>query len=158
MEIPRHWRLKKERYGLVGGICSHCDNKMFPQRDVCLNCGDQVNEPFTFKGKGEVYSHTTVYEAPAGHEDNAPYVVALVKLDEGPMITAQLTDLTTHEEIQIVEGEEEKTRVFDVEIGDEVEMVTRKIKNDGNERGLIIYSYKFRSIFTSSMEVSKSSK
>ena len=39
MEIPRHWRLKKQRYGLVGEICPHCDHKIFPPRDVCPNCG-----------------------------------------------------------------------------------------------------------------------
>lgn len=40
MEIPRHWRLKKQRYGLVGEVCPHCDHKIFPPRDVCPNCGD----------------------------------------------------------------------------------------------------------------------
>ena len=39
MEIPRHWRLKKQRYGLVGEICPHCDHKIFPPSDVCPNCG-----------------------------------------------------------------------------------------------------------------------
>ena len=24
MEIPRHWRLKKQRYALVGEVCPHC--------------------------------------------------------------------------------------------------------------------------------------
>jgi uncharacterized OB-fold protein len=31
-----------------------------------------------------------------------------------------------------------------VEIGMPVEMVTRKMRNDGDERGLIVYGYKFR--------------
>jgi uncharacterized OB-fold protein len=31
-----------------------------------------------------------------------------------------------------------------VEIGMPVEMVTRKLRNDGDERGLIVYGYKFR--------------
>lgn len=41
MEIPRHWRLKKQRYGLVGSVCPHCDYKMFPPREVCPNCSDE---------------------------------------------------------------------------------------------------------------------
>jgi len=41
MEIPRHWRLKKQRYGLVGEVCPHCDHKIFPPRDVCPYCGDE---------------------------------------------------------------------------------------------------------------------
>ncbi|MBK8824866.1 MAG: Zn-ribbon domain-containing OB-fold protein [Anaerolineales bacterium] len=128
MEIPRHWRLKKQRYGLVGEVCPHCEYKIFPPRDVCPNCGDEAKEQFAFSGKGEVYSFTTVYEAPAGFDANAPYTVAIVKLEEGPMLTAQLTDL----------GEQP------IEIGMPVEMVTRKMRNDGDERGLIVYGYKFR--------------
>ncbi len=40
-EIPRHWRLKKQRYGLVGEVCPHCDYKIFPPREgaPCPNCG-----------------------------------------------------------------------------------------------------------------------
>ena len=57
-----------------------------------------------------------------------PYTVALVKLDEGPMVTAQLTDVDASE----------------VQIGMPVEMVTRKLRDDGDERGMIVYGYKFR--------------
>ena len=83
---------------------------------------------YPFNGKGEVYSYTTIYEAPSGYDANAPYTVAIVKLEEGPMITAQLTDVDN----------------ADVQIGMPVEMVTRKMRNDGDERGLIVYGYKFR--------------
>ena len=68
--------------------------------------------------------------APAGFERNLPYTVALVKLAEGPTVTAQLTDLN------------EKP----VKIGMPVEMVTRRIKEDGDERGMLIYGYKFRPV------------
>lgn len=128
MEIPRHWRLKQQRYGLVGEVCPHCENKIFPPRDVCPECGGEAKTLFTFSGKGEVYSYTTVYEAPSGFDNNAPYTVALVKLDEGPMVTAQLTDVDQEA----------------VQIGMPVEMVTRKMRDDGDERGMIVYGYKFR--------------
>ncbi|MFZ3070702.1 MAG: OB-fold domain-containing protein, partial [Anaerolineaceae bacterium] len=63
-------------------------------------------------------------------EEQAPYTIAMVKLAEGPVVTAQLTDL----------GDES------VRIGMPVEMVTRKIRNDGDERGIIVYGYKFRPV------------
>jgi hypothetical protein len=44
------------------------------------------------------------------------------------MVTAQLTDL----------GEQ------GVEIGTPVEMVTRRLRTDGDERGMLVYGYKFR--------------
>jgi uncharacterized protein len=78
-------------------------------------------------GHGEVFSFSTMYNAPQGYEDQKPYTIALVKLDEGPMVTAQLTDVN-HDAVSI---------------GMRVEMVTRKLREDGDE-GQIIYGYKFR--------------
>ena len=127
MEISRHWRLKSQRYALVGEVCPHCQVKIFPPRDICPDCGQEARETFKFSGRGEVYSFTTVCEAPAGFEENAPYTVALIKLEEGPMVTAQLTDL----------GESQSA------IGMPVEMVTRKLRSDG-DRGMLVYGYKFR--------------
>ena len=56
-----------------------------------------------------------------------PYLVALVKLAEGPLVTAQLTDIDA----------------ADARIGLAVEVVTRRIR-DGGPDGLILYGYKFR--------------
>ena len=130
MEIAPHWRLKKQRYSLVGEICPHCGEKLFPPRDICPECGQEAKNLYNFSGKGEVYSYTTVYDPPAGYEEYAPYTVALVKLEEGPLVTAQLTDV----------GQ------TPVEIGTPVEMVTRKLRQDGDERGLLVYGYKFRPV------------
>jgi scaffold protein (connect acetoacetyl-CoA thiolase and HMG-CoA synthase) len=85
-------------------------------------------ERFTFAGTGEIYSFTTLQETPENFDEHAPYMLALVKLDEGPIITAQLTD---------IDGP--------VAIGDRVEMVTRKLTTEG-ARGVIVYGYKFRKI------------
>jgi uncharacterized OB-fold protein len=128
MEISRHWRLRKQRYSLVGEVCPHCEAKLFPPRDVCPECGGEAKTLFNFSGRGEIYSYTTIYEPPAGYEENAPYTVALVKLEEGPIVTAQLTDVDNGQ----------------VQIGQPVEMVTRKLRQDGDERGMIVYGYKFR--------------
>ena len=37
MEIPRHWRLKAQRYRLEGLICPDCGQPIFPPRPVCAN-------------------------------------------------------------------------------------------------------------------------
>ena len=54
MENPRYWRLKKQRYGLVGEVCPHCESKIFPPRDVCPECGGEAKTEFAFSGKGKV--------------------------------------------------------------------------------------------------------
>lgn len=136
MEIARHWRLKGQRYALVGEVCHHCENKIFPPKDICPSCGGEAKELYKFSGKGEIYSSTIIYQAPTGYEESAPYEVALVKLEEGPMVTAQITD--RHDPTK------------ETPIGTPVEMVTRRLRNDGDERGMIIYGYKFRPVATSS--------
>lgn len=128
MENPRHWRLKKQRYALVGEECPHCHVKLFPPRDVCPHCGGEAKEEFAFSGKGEVFSYTVMHDAPTGYQEATPFTVALVKLAEGPVVTAQLTDL----------GDQP------VRIGMPVEMVTRKIRTDDGDQGMILYGYKFR--------------
>lgn len=90
-----------------------------------LNEQGQV-EIVPLSGKGTVYSFTTVTAPPEEFEPYAPYLLALIKLDEGPVVTAQLTD---------VDGL--------VEIGMRVEMVIRKLRTDGS-RGIIVYGPKYR--------------
>jgi len=127
MQVPRHWRIQKQRYSLVGEVCESCGNKIFPPRDICPECEAPAKMPYQFSGRGEVYSFSSVYHPPEGFDEFAPYTVALVKLEEGPMVAAQLTDV-----------EREK-----VEIGMPVEMVTRRLREDGS-KGMIVYGYKFR--------------
>jgi uncharacterized OB-fold protein len=127
MQVPRYWRLNQQRYGLVGEVCESCGAKLFPPRDVCPVCQQPASTPFTFSGRGEVYSYSVVRQAPEGYEQFVPYTVALVRLEEGPLVAAQLTDVDREE----------------VKIGMEVEMVTRKLQEE-DEGGLIVYGYKFR--------------
>jgi uncharacterized OB-fold protein len=94
---------------------------------VCPACHQPADKPFAFSGEGTVYSFSTVYEAPKGYERFAPYTIALVRLKEGPLVTAQLTDIDP----------------ADVRIGLPVEMVTRVLREEG-EDGMVIYGYKFR--------------
>jgi uncharacterized OB-fold protein len=127
MTIPGNWRTRHQRYSLKAEVCEICHNTIFPPRDVCPHCAEQKQSWTNLSGRGEVYSYTTLHSAPSGFEEYTPYMVALVKLAEGPMVTAQLTDVDAEE-------------VF---IGMPVEMVTRKLSQEGDE-GQILYGYKFR--------------
>jgi uncharacterized OB-fold protein len=127
MEVARHWRTKSQRYALVGEVCETCGKKIFPPRDICPDCEAPAKTPYTFSGLGEVFSYSTVYQAPEGYEEYVPYTVALVKLEEGPLVTGQLADVEPAE----------------ISIGMAVEMITRRLRQEG-ERGLVTYGYKFR--------------
>jgi uncharacterized OB-fold protein len=83
-------------------------------------------EMFKLSGKGEVYSFTLVHEAPAAFELQKPYIVVMIKMDEGVMMTAQLSDCEYAE----------------VKIGMRVKATLRKIGEEG-AGGVIHYGYKF---------------
>lgn len=127
--VVNDWRLRGQRYRLEGERCGHCGETIFPPRDICPECHKPAKTPETFSGRGEVYTYSTVYVAPEGFETYTPYTVALVRLEEGPMVTAQLTDIAPAE----------------VSIGMPVEMVTRRLRTHGEE-GTIAYGYKFRPV------------
>lgn len=127
MTIANMWRTKKQRYSLVGEVCPECHQAIFPPRDVCPHCSEEAGPLHQMSGRGEIYSFSTMYNAPRGFEEYTPYTIALVKLEEGPVVTAQLTDVDDDE----------------IKIGMKVEMVTRKLREEGGE-GQIIYGYKFR--------------
>ncbi|MCD6344603.1 MAG: Zn-ribbon domain-containing OB-fold protein [Anaerolineae bacterium] len=128
-KVAHDWRLRGQRYRLEGEECQHCGAKIFPPRDICPECHKPAQEPYRLSGRGEVYTYSTVNNAPGGFEEYTPYTVALVKLEEGPVITAQLTDVPPE----------------NVEIGMPVEMVTRKLRTQSDE-GTISYGYKFRPV------------
>ncbi len=125
MDLPRYHRLRSAYYRLEGRRCTACDLIHFPPRDRCEQCREACLEPYRLSGHGTVYSYSEVAQAPYGF--TAPYVVAMIELEEGMKITAQLTDVEPK----------------DVAIGMPVEMVTRRLQEKG-ERGYIVYGYKFR--------------
>jgi hypothetical protein len=126
--IPLTWRRIPERYRLLGVKCETCGKYYFPKRSVCPKCrrkGKLVE--FKYSGKGKIYSFTEVTAPPEGFEDQVPYVLAIIELDEGAKLTAQIVDV--HKK--------------DVKIGSRVEQVFRMIQKDDPE-GLIHYGFKFR--------------
>ena len=127
-DIVRAWRHIPQRYSLIGSKCSHCGKVFFPKRVLCPECrrkGDLTD--IQLKGEGKIHTYSVINTPTEEFKTIAPYVVAIVELDEGAKLTTQIVDCKPE----------------DVEIGDEVEMVFRKIKEEGDD-GVISYGYKFR--------------
>jgi uncharacterized OB-fold protein len=130
MAIPRFWREIQSRYNLVGTKCGSCGTIDFPPRTVCPRCGRKSlgkMEKIRLGGRGTVVSYTVVHQAPKGLEAVKPYVLAIIELKEGARLTSQIIDCDPS----------------DVSIGMPVEMVFRKLGEDGDS-GIIYYGYKFR--------------
>lgn len=132
MYLAKHWRHKAAYYRLEGQRNRRTGEVRFPATSHTLHESQaeaEQWEPFQLSGKGELYSFSGVRQAPEQFEPFVPYVVGLIKLAEGPMITAQLTDCCE----------------ADLFIGQPVEMVTRLLKDTGKD-GLLLYGYKFRPV------------
>lgn len=129
MHLAKHWRQKPAYYRLEGLRHRTTGEIRFPPRPVQLDENPDEWEPFLLSGQGEIFSFSVVRQAPTGFDYAAPYPVALVQLDEGPLVSAQLTDCTEAE----------------LAIGQRVEMVTRHLKDMGKD-GLLVYAYKFRPV------------
>jgi len=124
--VPRFWRNIGIRYNLEGTRCKECGEYFYPPRNVCVNCRRMGElEPYKFKGTGEIVSYTLIHTPAEGFEGQAPYALAIIKLDEGPRLTSQVI------------GDIDK-----IQIGTRVKSVFRKLGEDG-ERGMIYYGTKF---------------
>jgi uncharacterized OB-fold protein len=132
MATARFWRENPSRYNLKAIRCGNCGKVFFPPRAVCSVCHRKSigkMECMNLKGEGEVYSFTVVHEAPSQLEMLKPYVVVMVKMDEGVMLTSQLID----------------TEPKELRIGMRVKTTLRRIGEDG-PGGVIYYGYKFEPI------------
>lgn len=131
MSIARFWRETPRRYNLAGSRCSICGTVYFPPRPVCPTCPQHRQSiermtGFQLAGSGEVVTFTVVHEPAEGFEMQVPYVLALVKTDEGPVLTGQIVDVSPE----------------DVTIGLKVRATFRKLREEGPS-GVIHYGYKF---------------
>ncbi|RME79513.1 MAG: Zn-ribbon domain-containing OB-fold protein [Methanobacteriota archaeon] len=125
MSLPLNWRRIPYRYRLEGTECTNCNTAYFPPRSICPKCrrhGNLVKK--AFKGTGRVVTYSRVDVPPIGFEKEAPYYIAVIELDEGTRLTAQVSGVDS------------------LETGMRVKAVFRKIQQEDPE-GLIHYGFKF---------------
>lgn len=123
--IPLSKRTQKTRYRLIATQCKNCNEIFIPPRNFCPKCRRKgiINE-IELSGKGEVYSFTIMKTAPEGFEENIPYVIGIIKLDEGPLFSSQIV------------------KPYDnLAIGSKVKPVFRRINK--SKTGFINYGIKF---------------
>src|SRR5258708_2785779 len=96
MDLAKHWRQRAARYRLEGQRHQASDTVRFPP-EPAPGEAPEAWESYILSGAGVVYSFSVVRQPPAGYEEQAPYILAMVKLAEGPLITTQLTDCDTEQ-------------------------------------------------------------
>lgn len=71
--------------------CRRCGHHQHYPRMLCLACGGTDVSFVEASGRGSVYSFTVVHRAPSP-AFSPPYVIALVRLDEGPLMLTQIVE------------------------------------------------------------------
>ena len=85
-----YWNAARERRLLIRK-CNACGTLHFMPRHLCPACWSDQLEWVEAKGTGSVHSFTIIRRAPmAVFAPRAPYVLALIDLDEGPRMMANV--------------------------------------------------------------------
>lgn len=97
---------------LMGSTCKQCGFVTFPPRADCPECMHGEYEFKEYTGKGVVYTHSTIAAAPTGFDDEVPYTIVVVNLDEGGRLVAWLGDSIAPDDLEIGQEIQVVPRVF----------------------------------------------
>ena len=126
--VPLLWRRFKHHYRLLGNHCKTCKTDYYPPREICPNCRRKgLLEEKEFGKTGSIFTYSIIYSGPTGFEKQTPYAVALIKLDNGPILVSQIVDAPLNQ----------------LKIGQKVAATFRKVYEDGKE-GIIHYGLKWK--------------
>ena len=90
-ELTRPFWEATRRHELLMPRCRACSHMFYYPRDRCPSCLSDELEWAKVSGRGTVYTYTVVRRPanPAFNED-VPYVLAIVQLDEGPRMLTNI--------------------------------------------------------------------
>jgi hypothetical protein len=125
MITARVWRERRQRYLNEAARCTGCGRIHFPPRQVCDGCRGSAFETVRLAETGKVLSWTVIRAAPPAFAQEAPYVVAVLEMDDGARMMAQVADAAPEE----------------MRTGMRVRLEFRKIRQYGRT-GIIAYGHK----------------
>jgi uncharacterized OB-fold protein len=111
---------------LLGVECPSCHARFATKRVVCLECGHRGTNECRLSPFGTVHTFTIIHQTPKGSVMEAPYAIAQVHLDDGPIVSTAIADVTN------------------VRVGLPVEMALHDIKKDEEGRRVVAYVFRPR--------------
>jgi hypothetical protein len=75
----------------LGLKCNRCGAYTVPPQKVCSQCNSEDMEVVELSRNSEVQTFTVIHIPAEGFK--APYIVALIKLEEGPWVTANIINM-----------------------------------------------------------------
>ncbi len=85
---------EEAREGRLSAIrCGNCGELAIPPKELCPGCRERRWETVPIEGTGNVVSFTVIRIPPRGRLPEAPYAVAVVRLDEGVSLLGRIVDI-----------------------------------------------------------------
>ena len=101
IELTKPFWEAAKRHELLMQRCKKCAEWIFYPREQCPNCFSQDLEFQKVSGRGRVYAYPTWYQpAHPAFNDEAPYVFAIVQLDEGVRVATNIVGIP-HEQVKV---------------------------------------------------------
>ena len=92
-ESDYYWE-KAKAHELWLRKCDVCNQTYFYPRDICPLCFSRNTSWIQASGKGTLHTFAIVHRAPTpAFRDDAPFVVAMVDLEEGPRMPTNLIEV-----------------------------------------------------------------
>ena len=82
---------------LLGLKCRQCSKITCPPQMTCQECAGLDLEIIELGGTGTIQTYTIIYVAAENRENEVPYVIVLVQLEEGPWIMGELCAINPDE-------------------------------------------------------------
>ena len=98
---------------LMGSACSNCGATNFPPRADCADCLSGDFDYREVSGRGTVYTYSVIAAAPTGFDDEVPYTIVVVDLEEGGRLLAWLGDSIEPDDIRIGMSVQVVPQIFD---------------------------------------------
>ncbi|MCL0098951.1 Zn-ribbon domain-containing OB-fold protein [Dehalococcoidia bacterium] len=76
---------------LLGLKCNACGGYTVPPKKVCIECASEDLDIVELSGRGKIRTFTVIRVASEGFQ--APYIVGIVELDEGPWLMGNIIDV-----------------------------------------------------------------
>lgn len=121
-----YWRERDRYYRILGSKCQNCNAESFPPLYRCRKCGSDKLSDHEMPQEGKILAYTLLRDPMTGFEDHDPMPIALIELNNGVRIVAQLAD----------------TPPDQISVGSKVRAVFRRVRVNG-PNGQIFYGYKF---------------
>jgi uncharacterized OB-fold protein len=73
--------------------CQPCGTAYFPPSPYCPRCLSDDVEWQVASGRGHLHTYVIAHRPAPGYEDQVPYAVAIVELDEGPRMMSNIVGI-----------------------------------------------------------------